>query len=166
MKAKLFFLISTLIVSTLAAQTSDIVATKYQGVLTRLKSDYDQKVTAIYTQMIAEYDRQILASSKDPERMKEFKEKKEAIKNELSLGTRIVGKWKITQSDNVSAVWIFNRNNTYNYWNETGKWKYFDGSYWLYHTWDWQIKVVDENTFEGTCTRGATCTIRGVRISH
>jgi hypothetical protein len=78
---------------------------------------------------------------------------------------RIVGKWNITQSNDVNAEWSFNKDYTYNYWNETGRFGYKGGKYLLSHTWDWEIKLTDDNTFDGVCTRGeAGVKIHGDRI--
>jgi hypothetical protein len=151
--------------SALAGQPSDPVETRYRADLSKLKSDYDQKLKAIYGNMIRDYEREVSSAlaSRDSAKAELMKSKLETLRDKINPELKIVGKWNITQSNNVSAVWTFNRDKTYNYWNETGEWKYSNGKYLLTHTWDWEIKMTDENTFEGTCTRGATCTIRGLR---
>lgn len=73
---------------------------------------------------------------------------------------KIVGKWNITQSNNVNSEWSFNKDYTYNYWNETGHFSYKGGKYLLVHSWDWEIKLTDDHTFDGVCTRGEV----GVKI--
>lgn len=78
---------------------------------------------------------------------------------------KIVGKWNITQSNNVKAEWSFNKDYTYNYWKDTGSFSYKGGKYLLVHTWDWEIKLTDDNTFDGVCTRGEVgVKIHGERI--
>lgn len=78
---------------------------------------------------------------------------------------KIVGKWNITQSNDVKAEWSFNKDYTYNYWNETGKFSYKGGKYSLAHSWDWEIKLTDDNTLDGVCTRGSVgVKIHGERI--
>jgi hypothetical protein len=73
---------------------------------------------------------------------------------------KIVGKWNVTQSNDVKAEWSFNKDYTYNYWKETGTFSYKSGKYSLVHTWDWEIRLTDDNTFDGICTRGSP----GVKI--
>jgi len=89
-----------------------------------------------------------------------IKAKQERLKPLPSGPLRIVGKWSVTQSNNVKAEWSFNRDYTYNYWKEAGKFSYKGGKYLLVHTWDWEIKLTDDNTFDGVCTRGSV----GVKI--
>ncbi len=73
---------------------------------------------------------------------------------------KIVGKWNITQSNNVKAEWSFNKDYTYNYWKDTGSFSYKGGKYLLVHTWDWEVRLTDDNTLDGVCTRGEV----GVKI--
>lgn len=78
---------------------------------------------------------------------------------------KIVGKWNITQSNDVKAEWSFNKDYTYNYWKDTGKFSYKAGKYLLEHTWDWEIRLTDDNTLDGVCTRGEVgVKIHGERI--
>ncbi len=78
---------------------------------------------------------------------------------------RICGRWDISHCGGTEAIWTFNKDMTYNYWNETGKYVYRGGKYLLTHTWDWEIRMVDEDTFVGICTRGReNCEIEGRRI--
>lgn len=77
----------------------------------------------------------------------------------------IVGQWNIEHCGDVKSVWIFNKDMTYNYWKETGKYTYKGGQFHLTHTWDWDLRLVDDDTFEGVCTRGkAGCIIQGKRV--
>lgn len=73
---------------------------------------------------------------------------------------RIVGFWHITQSNKIDAKWTFNGDMTYNYWNETGKFSFNQGKYILKHTWDWEVTMSDDDTFDGVCIRGE----KGVKI--
>lgn len=78
---------------------------------------------------------------------------------------KIVGKWNVTQSNDIKAEWSFNKDYTYNYWKDTGTFSYKSGKYFLVHTWDWEIRLTDDNTFDGVCTRGSPgVKIHGERI--
>ena len=87
------------------------------------------------------------------------------IRTDESAPAKIVGRWNIVQSNNVKAVWTFNEDYTYNYWKEAGIFCVENNIYHLTHTWDWDIKMKSDDTFDGVCTRGkANCTIHGTRI--
>ena len=78
---------------------------------------------------------------------------------------KIVGKWNITQSNDLKMEMTFNKDYTYNYWKDTGNFSYKGGKYLLVHTWDWEIRLTDDNTFDGVCTRGEVgVKIHGERI--
>lgn len=78
---------------------------------------------------------------------------------------KIVGKWNITQSNDIKFELSFNKDYTYNYWKDTGTFSYKGGKYFLVHTWDWEIRLTDDNTFDGVCTRGSPgVKIHGERI--
>lgn len=78
---------------------------------------------------------------------------------------KIVGKWNIIQSNDLKMEMTFNKDYTYNYWKDTGTFSYKAGKYLLTHTWDWEIRLTDDNTFDGVCTRGEVgVKIHGERI--
>lgn len=145
----------------------DAVAARHKPELDRLKKDYDTKVRLVRLRMIADYENELRTAlaAKNLDQANALKAKLEDLKSATSQEFLIVGKWNITQSNKVNASWAFNPDRTYTYWNETGQWKYSGGKYILTHTWDWEITMPDEKTFEGVCTRGGIGTkIRGVRI--
>lgn len=161
---KLLLLLILLTAISASAQTfTDPVETKFQSDLKRLQSDYDQKLKEIHTRMLAEYDREIAASSRDPERVIQLKARQDALRDKIDQGTRIAGQWNIKHGPDTTAVWKINRDRTYNYWNEEGRWEFKDGKYYFFHTWDWEIRLLDDDTFEGVCIRGSDDTITGKR---
>lgn len=78
---------------------------------------------------------------------------------------KLTGVWNIERCGEVKNEWKFNKEMTYNYGNNTGKFIYKNGVYSLNHTWDWEITLVDDDHFEGYCTRGKKgCIIKAVRV--
>lgn len=78
---------------------------------------------------------------------------------------KIVGKWNATQSNDLKIEMTFNKDYTYNYWKDTGHFSYKGGKYLLVHTWDWEVRLTDDNTFDGVCVRGEVgVKIHGERI--
>ncbi len=78
----------------------------------------------------------------------------------------ITGMWKISQTNGVKAVWRFNADSTYNYWDQTGSFTYKNNKYLLHHTWDWEVRMPNADTFEGVCIRGDKgCKIHGTRLN-
>ena len=145
---------------------SDPVQQKYQPELARLKKDYDERIRAVRLRMIADYDsaERTAIAAKNLDQANALRAKIVELRNLMSDEFRIVGKWTITQSNNIKATWTFNKDFTYNYWTDTGQWKSAGGKYFLKHTWDWELIMLDDNTFEGVCTRGDIgVKIRGVR---
>lgn len=143
----------------------DPVARKYKPELDRLKAEYDAKLKAVQARMIADYDAAIRSSmgTKDLDTANALKSKMDALKDQSSADLRIVGKWNIIHGTK-SDVWTINRDHTYSYGTDTGKWTYANGKYQFKHTWDWELRMIDENTFEGVCTRGQTGTkVSGTR---
>lgn len=82
-----------------------------------------------------------------------------------SDGNQIVGHWQILQGNGKSNIWKFNADFTYQYWDQTGKYRIDSGIYKLSHTWDWDIQLIDRDHFKGVCTRGRGkgMSIEGVR---
>jgi hypothetical protein len=93
------------------------------------------------------------------------KARQDRLRPLLSGPLKIVGKWSTTQSNNLKMEMTFNKDYTYNYWKDTGNFSYKGGKYLLVHTWDWEIRLTDDNTFDGVCTRGEVgVKIHGERI--
>lgn len=160
---RLLSLILFTTISVNAQKFVDPVEIRYQSDLRRLQSDYDQKVNEIHTKMLSDYDREIAASSRDPERVIQLKARRDALRDKIDQGMRIVGEWNISHAPDTTALWKINRDRSYNYWNEQGRWEFKDGKYYFFHTWDWEIRLLDDDSFEGVCTRGSDVTITGKR---
>ncbi|MEI9894213.1 MAG: hypothetical protein WDN28_10100 [Chthoniobacter sp.] len=142
--------------------SSDPVLSNYQPELDRARKDYEERVRTIRKRMLSDYEsaERTAITAKDLDQANALKIKIQELQLLLANDLRIVGKWNVTQSNNVTATWTFNKDNTYNYWNETGEWKYAGAKYLLKHTWDWELSMTDDNTIDGICIRGE----KGVKL--
>ena len=146
---------------------ADPIEARYRPELDRLQKEYETKIRALRLRMIADYEIEIKSAmtAKKLDVANALKVKIDELKSATAPDFRIVGKWYTTQSNNVTQLMTLDKDYSYKYGNDTGRWKFSGGKHSLLHTWDWEVTMSDENTFEGVCTRGdVTVTIRGVRV--
>jgi len=139
----------------------------YRVSLGRLSQDRDRKLQPLKDTYSRVLDPLLARLTKEGrlEDAQIVKAKQDRLKPLPAGPLKIVGKWNITQSNDVKAEWSFNKDYTYNYWKDTGTYSYKSGKYLLVHTWDWEIKLTDDNTLDGVCTRGEVgVKIHGERI--
>lgn len=75
----------------------------------------------------------------------QVKRRVERIEDASESGpARISGRWSIRHCGGTEAVWNFNKDLTYNYWNDTETFNYCGGKYQSTHTWDCEIQMLDE----------------------
>lgn len=149
-------------------EPADPVARKYKPELDRIKADYETRLKAVQTRMITDYDSAIKSSlaAKDLDAANALKSKMEALRDKTSIDLRIVGRWTIVHGTKTD-VWTINKDYTYNYGSDTGKWSCNNGKFLLDHTWDRELRLMDENTYEGVCVRGQTGTrLKELGSSH
>jgi hypothetical protein len=139
----------------------------YRTAVGKLSQDRDRKLQPLKDAYSKALDPLLARLTKEGrfEDAQIVKAKQDLLKPLPAGPLKIVGKWNITQSNNVKAEWSFNKDYTYNYWKETGNFSYKGGKYLLVHSWDWEIKLTDDNTLDGVCTRGEVgVKIHGERI--
>jgi hypothetical protein len=139
----------------------------YRAAVGKLSQDKDRKLQPLKAAYSKVLDPLVSRLTKEGrlEDAQVVKAKQDYLKPLPAGPLKIVGKWNITQSNDVKAEWSFNKDYTYNYWKDTGNFSYKGGKYFLVHTWDWEIKLTDDNTLDGVCTRGSVgVKIHGERI--